>query len=695
MTEVKLDNLKLFQFKGIKELELGANGKNANVYGDNGTGKTSIFDSFSWLLYGKDSQNKVNFGIQTLVDGVPVRKQIHGAEAILKVNGEKVTLRKEYHEVYKKKRNEPERKFDGYTTDYFFDGVPVGEKVYQQKISEMIKESLVVPLTSKSEIKEADLLKTLTSPTFFSEQLAWKDRRNVLLKVCGDITDEDVISLVPELKNLPQILGRHTIDEYKKIVLQTRKTINAEKEMIPVQIRENQAMLPDIEEINIATLKEKLAQLESQIDQQKELKSSILSGKSILEKERDLQAIENELAELKRNHNSDIQEQIWKLEARYQEEKGNLAIMQSRLSSIEKQIENDTRNLANSKKSLAETTEKLEKMRADYRQVKNSEFHFEEGDCTCPTCSQELPAEQVEAAKIKAQENFNLEKSEKLADVKKIGDQLVYDEGFYKGSIEEWENTIKNSEKERNGVLDSITVKKNAIVKLEEQLSTLKNTVTDVSETQQYKEKNAQKLEIVNGIATLKEHANEAAANVQLEITKLQSEKQNISEEVSKFASVDVINRRIAELEAREDELNKQFNQTEKELHLLDLFVQEKVRLLEEKINSKFKMARFRLFKQQVNGGLEECCEATYDGVPYSEGLNNAARINVGLDIINTLSKHYGINAPVFIDNAESVTKLIDSDSQIISLIVSEKDKKLRVETQESNDYPTLNMEVI
>lgn len=69
--------------------------------------------------------------------------------------------------------------------------------------------------------------------------------------------------------------------------------------------------------------------------------------------------------------------------------------------------------------------------------------------------------------------------------------------------------------------------------------------------------------------------------------------------------------------------------------------------------------------------------------MPYSSGLNNAARINVGLDIINTLNDYYGITAPIFVDNSEAVTKLINTNSQILSLIVSEKDKQLRVEFQD------------
>ena len=126
--------------------------------------------------------------------------------------------------------------------------------------------------------------------------------------------------------------------------------------------------------------------------------------------------------------------------------------------------------------------------------------------------------------------------------------------------------------------------------------------------------------------------------------------------------------------------LPAEYERLEEELYLTEEFIRTKVNLLESKINSKFKYARFKLFSTQINGGLQETCETLYSGVPYGGGLNNAARINVGLDIINTLSEHYGLSAPIFVDNSEAVTKLIDVNSQVISLVVSEKDKQLRVE---------------
>ena len=88
-------------------------------------------------------------------------------------------------------------------------------------------------------------------------------------------------------------------------------------------------------------------------------------------------------------------------------------------------------------------------------------------------------------------------------------------------------------------------------------------------------------------------------------------------------------------------------------------------------------MVDFRLFETQVNGELKETCEVTVNGVPYSD-VNNAGKINAGLDVINSLSKFMQKRVPIFVDNAESVNKLIDVNSQIIKLYVSEE-KELKI----------------
>lgn len=139
---------------------------------------------------------------------------------------------------------------------------------------------------------------------------------------------------------------------------------------------------------------------------------------------------------------------------------------------------------------------------------------------------------------------------------------------------------------------------------------------------------------------------------------------------------------RIDELAQEEGKLAAAYEECNSQIFLVDSFIRAKTDMLSERINSRFQLARFVMFKRNIgNDGIEECCEVAVNGVPYSD-LNNAMRINVGLDIIRTLSEHYHFNAPVFVDNAESVTDLLPMpDHQVIRLVVSEPDKQLRVET--------------
>ena len=99
---------------------------------------------------------------------------------------------------------------------------------------------------------------------------------------------------------------------------------------------------------------------------------------------------------------------------------------------------------------------------------------------------------------------------------------------------------------------------------------------------------------------------------------------------------------------------------------------------MENAINSKFELVKFRLFDTQINGGLIECCDTLVNGVPYTD-VNNAHKILAGLDIINTLIKHYNRSAPIFIDNRESINEIDYIGTQIISLVVT-TDSKLRME---------------
>ena len=136
---------------------------------------------------------------------------------------------------------------------------------------------------------------------------------------------------------------------------------------------------------------------------------------------------------------------------------------------------------------------------------------------------------------------------------------------------------------------------------------------------------------------------------------------------------------RIKELEASEKTMSSEIAQLEGIEFSIEKFVKLKMDAVEMAVNKKFKLVKFKLFEDQINGGQIECCTTLINGVPFPDA-NTASKIQAGIDIINVISQHYGTIAPIFIDNRESVFNIPESPSQIINLIASKEDKALRVE---------------
>jgi DNA repair exonuclease SbcCD ATPase subunit len=652
--QLRLISLSLKNFKGVRSFVLDTHGENVKVYGDNATGKTTLFDAFVWLLFDKDSQNKKDFSIKTLnAAGQELHGLDHEVEGIFDLDGQKITLRKVYSEKWTKKRGSVQAEFTGHTTDYFIDGVPVKKKEYVDKVDSIVQE---------------DVFKLLTSPSFFNEQLKWQDRRKILLETCGDITDEEVIASDKALAALPSILQGRSIENHRKVIAARRAEINKELEKIPVRIDEIQLNMPKLDGLDKAALEAEISRLNSEIDEKMTLISNIRNGNAISAKQKEIQEIEIELLQIKQQHESGSKDELYKLKARIQEEEANLNILQQKVENLKNQKRYNDENIQSIEK-------RLEELRQEWHEVNQQEFVHND-ECECPTCGQALPEEQVSAAREKALAQFNLAKSKKLEEIQAKGKQ---------GKEQKEQFVVENEKlsKEYEKISSQINEKQDLLNKLNNQLQIVESTIVDVTENPQYVAKLQEKQRIQKEIQELQLSANESIQSIQMEIVELKAKRGQLEEDLAKFSLVEQVEKRIEELSLQERELAAEFEKLEQELFLTEEFIRTKVNLLEQKINSRFKYARFKLFETQINGGLSEVCETLYNGVPYSSGLNNAARINVGLDIINTLSEHYGFSAPIFIDNSEAVTKLIETKAQTVSLVVSEKDKQLRIEFPE------------
>lgn len=640
---MKLTKLELLNFKGLKSFAINING-DVVIRGDNATGKTTVFDSVCWLLFGKDSLDRADFEIKTLDGGEPIHKVNHEVTGTFTLDeGGTVELKRVYREKYSSPRG-GEVTLTGHTTDYFVDGVPKKEKEYKEMVSSLVDESI---------------FKLITNPLYFNETYSWQNRRKLLLEMCGDISDEDVIASHDELKILTDILSGHSVDDHRKVVASKKATINKELDMLPVRIDEalrgkpEVTANPEVLRINIDTLNADIEKLEND-------KALLQNGHSLVDKR----------AELKT-----VQRKIMARETELQmDQKKQLAIKSNEYGSVLAEINRLTAKIEDTKRRIDESTTTInliqgliEELTIQRSQI-NAETFVADIDDHCPTCGQKLPAEQIQDAYAKAEANHNLKKSKQLEEIERsiaLKEQDI--EGIKKRDanlepIETLEALIKAKELLRGTIAEELE----------------KLTAPVLDDDSEYASLKAEEFMLQMAIDEDNSDHSEEIAELEIKISANKTERMKLEQELNKFAEIKRIDIRVSELETKQAELSEEKMKLDEASYLMDEFVKAKVNMLEESINARFKLARFKMFNVMLNGNVEECCETTYKGVPY-RSMNNAARINVGLDIINVLTSYFKVNAPVFIDNAEAVTEFVPVNSQTIKLIVDESEPQLVV----------------
>ena len=632
---MKLAKLELLNFKGLKSFAINING-DVVIRGDNATGKTTVFDSVCWLLFGKDSLDRADFEIKTLDGGEPIHKVNHEVTGTFTLDeGGTVELKRVYREKYSSPRG-GEVTLTGHTTDYFVDGVPKKEKEYKEMVSSLVAESI---------------FKLITNPLYFNETYSWQNRRKLLLEMCGDIDDAAVINSREDLKRLTELLDGRTVDDQRKVIASKKTAINKELDMIPVRIDEAVRNKPEVM-ADKDKLSSDIKTLSTGIDHVEQQKAIIKNGFSATEKQSKIRAINRQLDVRRSDMLSDYHKRKQHLRSEYE-----TALSKLKATEAERDRCMDRSNELN--KEIEREAKRIETLTSEFNTFNSQQFSKE----ACHTCGQQLPEDKQE----KLEAEFNANKSKKLEEWKGLIDSAAK----LKENYEEQQKTMVMK---ADGLIDEIALQsKERDVKREEYEAYSEPNVED---NPTYADLKAQlfllEIEEEPGADT------EELARLDDELSSLKSKKANLETELNKFKLINDIENRVIELENQQQKLVAEKNELDEASYLMDEFVKAKVDMLEESINARFKLARFKMFNVMLNGNVEECCETTYKGIPY-RSMNNAARINVGLDIINALTSYFKVNAPVFIDNAEAVTGFIPVNSQTIKLIVDESEPQLVV----------------
>ena len=490
---MKLQSLTLHNFKGIRDFSLDLQGRDVSIYGDNGTGKTTIFDAFTWLLFDKDSKDQATFDIKTLdADNKPLPGLDHEVEAVLDLGGRTITLKKSYKEVYTKKRGSAEASFTGHTTDYFVDGVPVKKKEYDETIAEIADEGV---------------FKLLTNPRFFNDQLHWQKRRELLLEVCGDVSDADVIKSDKALAALPEILGARSMDKHRDMVRAQMTAINKELQQIPVRIDEATRALPELPKDSRTAFENELKILGELKDGAEKRRLRIEGGGEVAEKKKALAELDAELLEWKAGMRVDI-------DAGIETEQSKIRQYGREADALRDSIERSRRQINGHQDKIKEAEAEMDRLRAEWEKVNEQEFKQDSVNDACPTCNRPLPAEEVEEARQKALEAFNCKKAEELQRISISGKAWKARAEEHKEKIAEIEAEIADIQNSVDAAEADKAAAQARLVKLEEQL-------TAIEQNEEYQRKLKERQALVDAIAALEADTGPALLAVEGELAEL------------------------------------------------------------------------------------------------------------------------------------------------------------------------------
>ena len=654
--EIKLKSLKFYYFRGITRKEIIFNNHHTNIFGRNEAGKTTLVDGWNWLLFGKDSNGNSQFEVKPLDEN---NNYLSGVETevvgVLDVNGEEVELKRILKENWSRPKGQEQKVFKGNVTDFYWNDVPMKLKEYTAKVQNILDENI---------------FKLITNPLAF-DALPWKERRAVLIEMCGDVSDNDLAQSNPKYESLVKVLSNKTLEEYKKEVVARRLKLIKDRDAIPTRIDEVYRGMPedrdfDVIREKISFKKEELGEVEAKISDKSKAQDALYEERSKTNSK--IHQLKTELQNIK----FEIERNV---KASQTQDTTKLDELTRKIKSKKEAIADYEAAVKRFETSIQDIDKQRDALREQWHNENAKTFEFNESECKCPTCKRAFESEDIEAKRTELETNFNQAKQNKIADISKKGGEL-------KTQSEKLQERKKSGETEIVKAETELRVLEQAFENESERLSSNepKKSVEELvkealAENEGYKSKQTQIANLETSLTEVKPVDVSEFTKQKSEITtELETLKKELATEDTRKEAL----KRVEQLGEEERQLNEQITNIEGQEFTIESFTKLKVETLEKKINSQFKLVNFKLFNVQINGSINETCEALINGVPFS-AANTASKINSGIDIINSLCDYYQVSAPIFLDNRESVTDIIDTDSQVINLIVSPSDKELRV----------------
>lgn len=624
-----LDSLIIKNFKGIDDLSINFSNKTI-ICGKNATGKTSIYDAFMFLMFDKDSAGNSKFESRKLdANGEKVHHIDISVTANIRVDDVGYELNKTQVEKWTKKRGSETAELTGNQNKFSINGFPKSEKEFKEFINSIIDEKT---------------FRLLTDPMAFLG-LDWKEQRSMLMSFVDDIPREEIEKKVEGFSLIADDVASESIEACKKKYTATNSSLKKEQE-------------------KYLTLLEELPNMKVSIDAE-----SIIRDRDALQSEIDIaeQTVrENPLPDV-----GDLNQKI----ATYEESKRTLsgsanADRLMKLASAKEEYFNLIRKKDNKEyeyKSAIGAEEgrkaRIEALKGEYQTLADSfqklkALKFDESSNVCKYCGQPLPADQADQNRKKFTDEIERQKTTINRQAASIKKQIK--------SLEE--SSVEIPDRSKIDDLDNQIKQRNA------EIESLSNPV-DVTGTDEYKSIDFEIAKVRQQIDAL-DFARKKRAELEVAIAEKRRQINFFSDQLTEVKANERIDKQIEETRASLRETSQKLADSEKYVFVLENYI----RFIADKINERFSGLTFKLFETQLNGGIKDTCEITYNGVPY-KSMNNGHKIIMGQQIIRTLQELFDISTPIWIDNAESVndSNLLDMNCQMILLKVTD-DKSLTIE---------------
>jgi predicted nucleic acid-binding Zn-ribbon protein len=634
---VQLKEITLNNFMGAQNQTINF-GAITDISGKNASGKTRIFNAWNWLMFGKDIEDRKDYQIKTLDENnEPLHRVDTSVKGLLVIDGMEKTFRRTYREKWQKKRGEEETEFTGHETVFEVDGVPMLQNEYKKAVDAVLTE---------------ETFKMLTNPFYFAS-LRWDQRREILFKIVRPVSDTTIGEMMPEFSALLKTMAGKPIDLYRREVAGKKKAIKDELIQVPPRIDELMRAIPV--GVDYAAIAKQIDTLEAEAtDIDKKIKSKTARYEA---KNKENIAIQHEIQTLKLKLQGLENQDALARDRRSNELATEIHGTKMRIARHEDTINSYAEHIKARQRTIDDMTADIDRKREEWNRVNAEQPDTGKIALVCFACGQSLPKDDIEARTAKMTAEFNADKVTRLDRITQAGEHL-------KKNIEHEQEEIRKSEtliKMELEVLNEENIK----------LKVLQETPANVPDLRSLDDPGEIiKKEIAALTAKIEDIAPVDTRDLVAQLTDVNDRSDKLKAQFV-LKEVEMKNRsRIEDLKLQERNLSQQLADLEKSEFLIDKFERVRVTMIEDEINRKFATVRFKMFTHLINGGTEPCCEILIDGVPFG-AANNAARINAGIDIINTLSEFYDCTAPIFVDNSEAVNQIIPTRSQLIRLIVT------------------------